>query len=700
MRSQNYHTVWVFASCLVASVSFAQETQLNKSGDIVIKERDFRDWRKQTGKYEVGTFYVRENRSRPDSRVISIGFSRFKAKKPDSKQPPIFFLPGGPGDSYLEKEGSTQLRKTPSYVEQLWNDCDVVFVDQRGYSQRGEVLLESFQGGPTKPDSGVALRVADHQRFAKSVTKKYSETKTDLSGYNVLEMVEDVNELRQALGYDKISLRGQSFGCQWSFAIMRKRPEIVARALLSGVEPLDHAFDMPSHLMAATKRMWTDVDNDPKFRKYLPVGGMQTVADAVAAELATRPIAVKKADLDESGNTRTVRILNSEDFPWREPAQILELYHTKRDRWASSPHRTRTYPKLILHLIDSSMGVTPERLKKLRNDPALRYMSSAGFESMVQTADIWPSPDIGDKLRRPVKCDIPVVFVNGDWDTNTPIENMQEIAPFFPNSHSMTVHRAGHGTIEYMPRENPKVLSQLMTFLRTGLMDSLPREITFKPYRSFRPPTFVLPTTPKYDKKSASLDVPLVAQGRNLCGPACIEMVFRFWDVTDFDQHAIAEAIVRRYSHIKRFKDAGVLSDDKVLWDKYPGTGTSTMRSFLRRHADTHNPTRRHLALDPKQQIAEAERMFARVKASVGSGVPVIVHQYTTLTKKSQHYRLVTGYDDDKQIVNLNDTRADGSRIEQTYEDFLNLWNVDEEWLHYNCIIFNPKKRKLDVERE
>ncbi|WP_163332058.1 alpha/beta fold hydrolase, partial [Klebsiella aerogenes] len=58
----------------------------------------------------------------------------------------------------------------------------------------------------------------------------------DLSGYTIAACADDVDALRQALGYPRIVLVGQSFGSQWSLAVMRRHPQIVTRAILSGVE--------------------------------------------------------------------------------------------------------------------------------------------------------------------------------------------------------------------------------------------------------------------------------------------------------------------------------------------------------------------------------------------------------------------------------------------------------------------------------
>ena len=46
--------------------------------------------------FEVGTLYVPENRNDPKSRVIGVGFARFRALQA-SGAPPTFHLPGGPG---------------------------------------------------------------------------------------------------------------------------------------------------------------------------------------------------------------------------------------------------------------------------------------------------------------------------------------------------------------------------------------------------------------------------------------------------------------------------------------------------------------------------------------------------------------------------------------------------------------------------
>ena len=197
-------------------------------------------------------------------------------------------------------------------------------------------------------------------------------------------------------------------------------------------------------------------------------------------------------------------------------------------------------------------------------------------------------------------------------------------------------------------------------------------------------------------KESVKLDVPIVAQGKSLCGPATIEMLFRYWGVDEYDQYDIAKAILQQFPNSKRYVKSGILKTYPIDWDRYPGTGTINMREFLKRFGRTHNFMLKHEPPSEEQKTAQREQLFNEVKEHVSYGVPVIVHQYWKLPKSRGHYRIVTGYDESKKVVYLNDAHG-GKRIKQSYDVFLKLWNVDRKWLHYNGIVFNSDRKQLDI---
>lgn len=193
---------------------------------------------------------------------------------------------------------------------------------------------------------------------------------------------------------------------------------------------------------------------------------------------------------------------------------------------------------------------------------------------------------------------------------------------------------------------------------------------------------------------SVRLDVPLVKQGKNLCGPATIEMLLRYWGVDKYDQYDIAYNLLLEFAESKRVKQSGILKTTPLDWSLYPGTGTIHMRELLKHFAMVVNPKLKSLSPDKYLASKEGNRQFEIVKNYVADGIPVIVHQYWGEVGSKGHYRLVIGYDDSKREVYLNDS-TNGAVTTQSYAQFLELWNVNEPWLHYNAIIFNQNKTAI-----
>jgi pimeloyl-ACP methyl ester carboxylesterase len=364
-----------------------------------------------------------KNRADPKSRIIGVGFARFRALQP-SDAPPSFHLPGGPGDSYLRllKPGGKPAvqGRFLKYIAQYCRAGDVVFVDQRGNSERGEVLKFRYRTPeqPLDQPTILARATATFVETARAAVAEFATKGIDLRGYTVKECADDVNDLRQALDYKQLTLVGTSFGSQWSFAVMRRHPDRVARALLSGVEPLDCGYDMPSHVFATIQRMWWEAEKDPRLQPYLPPGGLMAAMREVMKRLERAPVMAQVKD-PRTGETVTVA-LGREDFQrnfpasTNGPAHLLSLYHERYDAWARSAlagRRSRDAEMLLIGpLIDTSLGVTPRREFLLRTDAGTEFLGHWNFNNYLATAEIWPTPDVGDEFRTEVVSRIPVVF--------------------------------------------------------------------------------------------------------------------------------------------------------------------------------------------------------------------------------------------------------------------------------------------------
>jgi pimeloyl-ACP methyl ester carboxylesterase len=494
---------------LVVHDSAAQKTSptaaQRKAGELAIEAASLTLPGNETINFELGTLYVPENRADPKSRLIGVGFARFRALQPTGA-PPTFHLPGGPGNSYLMllKPGGKPavLGRFLKYIAHYRRGGDVIFVDQRGNSERGEVLKFRYRTPEQPLDQPISLAraTAAFVETARGAVAEFATKGVDLRGYTVKECADDVNDLRQALGYKQLTLVATSFGSQWSFAVMRRHPDSVARALLSGVEPLDCGYDMPSHIFAAIQRMWWEAEKDPRLQPYLPPGGLMAGMREVMRRLARAPARVPVKD-PRTGETVTIT-LGLEDFQrnfpasTNGPAHLLSLYHERYDAWARSVlagRRSRDAEMLLIGpLIDTSLGVTPRRQFLLKTDAGAEFLGHWNFDSYLATADIWPTPDVGDEFRTEVVSRIPVVFAQGDWDTSTPVENVLQVAPYFLNGRILIAAHGGHGVLEPIAEHSPEVFAALLEFVQTGNAANLPARVTL-PAQKFAVPDFPPP---------------------------------------------------------------------------------------------------------------------------------------------------------------------------------------------------------------
>jgi len=450
------------------SASLGQDAPAQKkAGTIEIEKRTLESEKYGKIEHEIGTLYVPENRSDPGSRVISVGFARYRSLNKE-KTPPIFYLMGGPGWSMVEPiEGlPTELkhhgRNTPDGILSLREFGDLVVIDQRGFTNRGDAFVELFEAPRPRLDEPYDKRLLHYREFVQRVVDKYAKTDVDLRGYTVLELADDVADLRKALGYEKIALFGGSFGSQWSLAVMRRHPKMVKRALLCAVAPLGKTVPLPTHTLNAAKRKWKAVEKDPRFTHLLPKGGMQEVAETWLKKLEENPTFTKPGD-----PTFVVRTLGPMDFPSPfSHNELLACYHGQTAHYSKPREPERHHEILINRLIRASNGETEERRNLIKNDPARAMVPSyfSLFAYFEAANDIWPSPDIGDAYRKPVKCEIPVLFVQGDWDDTTPIENTYELAKSFTNHFVQVVEQGDHGQTWF---------EAFAPFLKTGSFEGI-----------------------------------------------------------------------------------------------------------------------------------------------------------------------------------------------------------------------------------
>src|SRR5262249_35823138 len=141
---------------------------------------------------------------------------------------PVFFLAGGPG------QGAAKLAPlVREMFRRVQTDRDIVLVDQRGTGKSNpldcKVDDDDSLKGFNEPDSAGLDRL-------KACMAGY---KADLPQYTTPIAMDDLDDVRAYLGYDRINIYGGSYGTRAGLVYLRQHGDRVRSAVLDGVAPTD-----------------------------------------------------------------------------------------------------------------------------------------------------------------------------------------------------------------------------------------------------------------------------------------------------------------------------------------------------------------------------------------------------------------------------------------------------------------------------
>lgn len=92
----------------------------------------------------------------------------------------------------------------------------------------------------------------------------------DILAYNTIESANDVDDLRKALGAEKLNLVGFSYGTHLRLACIRYHGKNLNRVVLIGTEGPDHTDKLPSTSDDSIRRLSALVAKDPELGPKMP----------------------------------------------------------------------------------------------------------------------------------------------------------------------------------------------------------------------------------------------------------------------------------------------------------------------------------------------------------------------------------------------------------------------------------------------
>jgi pimeloyl-ACP methyl ester carboxylesterase len=395
--------------------------------------------------FRCGTIRVPWERADPELGTTRLNFAVRRHYGKGPAKGTIFAVEGGPG---YPSSGTAS-----SYVAlfaHLLRDHDLVLLDQRGTGKSGPVKCPDVERGNMEE----FVSLGECARRLGPIAQSY---RTSASA-------DDVDSLRRALGLEKITLYGDSYGTFLAQSYAYRHPDTLEAVVLDsaypaygedpwyptlpqdGVRNLKTACDRsPDCHGDAGKRLDRFVELLRRKRRGTNVlidslidaayGPPQTYLDidhAIAAKLHGNPRPYRRFELPGQAGFNHVRRYSHT----AELAIGCNDYPMIWDKNASEPERRkqlemaiRDYPK---HAFD------PFKPREIAAAPGAAYLECL----------TWPKPNenyepaVDPKTEQPTKA--PVLVVSGEFDDVTTPQEGKTVAGFFPNGRQFVYPNRGH----------------------------------------------------------------------------------------------------------------------------------------------------------------------------------------------------------------------------------------------------------------
>ena len=441
-----------------------------KPGDLVFENYSFETAAGQKIDAQLGRLIVPENRNNSQGPLIELAFVRLKsnAKNPEA---PIIFLAGGPGTPAIE---NLKGPRSPVLLA-LREIGDVVVLDQRGtgLSKPQFGCDESLNYPLNQP----AVRENMLEMFKRQARRcaEAQRSFADLNAYNTEESAKDVNALREALGANKISLLGSSYGTTLALTVIRLYGEHVQRAIMIGVEAPDQTLKLPLNgqkQLFKLARLWL---GNSEFGADGPdyLGMFTTLSERLRKQPAT--VEVDDPDAAQQKVAVTVgefdlKLMTALSIGYDEGIREFRatLYsmaqgdYSGLGKWALRFRRQRA--NVTQAAMDCASGVSPERWSQIQAQEKTTFLGREFDFPFPDVCEGWGVRQLEPSFRSEIRSDVPALFIGGTLDGRTPISNAEEVKKGFPNSTMVVVEDAAHGDRLFVG--SPQIVEVMLDFMK------------------------------------------------------------------------------------------------------------------------------------------------------------------------------------------------------------------------------------------
>ena len=181
------------------------------------------------GIIECGYITVPENRTAPDGPNIDFHFAIARRLGENPENNAFFSFRGGPGLAGIEL-----IHAYPTRFMALRETHDFIFVDYRGTGKSNP--LRCIPEGDLESVQAYLVHFTESRLY--EYCRRQIPVNVDLDQYNTNNIVDDIDSLRQALGYRKIDIHGNSYGSRVAQVYVRRHGKYVRTSILDAPEDL------------------------------------------------------------------------------------------------------------------------------------------------------------------------------------------------------------------------------------------------------------------------------------------------------------------------------------------------------------------------------------------------------------------------------------------------------------------------------
>jgi pimeloyl-ACP methyl ester carboxylesterase len=427
------------------------------------------------GASRCGRYEVFENRSTGKGRKISLRVVVLPASVPTPESDPFVYISGGPGSSAVDD--APYLAEAFAGIRER---RDLLFVDQRGTGESNPLKCKFYNSADPQSYLGYFFPLEDVKQCRQQL-----ESKADLTLYTTPIAMDDLDEVRAALGYHRLNLFGASYGTRAAMTYLKRHPEHVRTVTLQGVSPTNHyvPMDFPQQTERALQGVLAECAADEACHKAFP--DLKADEKAVLDRLSKGPV-----DVELQRNGAATRVKLSRDLAAEAVRYMLYnagaasdvplfLHLAAQGNYDPLAEAALRFRKGIVATGSNGMYLSvtcAEDLPWIKPGEGERlasgtFLGDYRLRQQREACALWPRARIEAEYSEPVKSEIPVLIFTGEWDPVTPPANGDRVARFFKNSAHVVVPHGGHG---FGGLEGVDCITRLITrFVEAGTVKGL-----------------------------------------------------------------------------------------------------------------------------------------------------------------------------------------------------------------------------------